>query len=342
MPHWVFEKFQNVVSRVTLNQTLRVSMLGPSGVGKSSMLATMYEQLDNVIVQTDLQVSPDDPADAQLLDSKVLALRRLFATDDLIPDASAGLKGDTDWRSYTFAIGRRGRRPTLRMEFFDYPGGWIEDDASTEQRDFVQKLLRDSDAILIPIDAPALMEKEGRWHYERNRPDFIFHLIQEAYVDLQLPRLVILAPIRCELYLQHPKHEAIMLERVQWGYDKLLRHLSFGNFPNLIAVVVTPIQTLGEIVFHQNPKTRYAPFFMKTQPDAQYCPRDSEQPLRYVLRYAMRLHQDHRQVGYFDFIRRLFRNDEYLLAAATSFAAGCKSTGAFSILQGHDWLGVVR
>src|SRR3954468_3043249 len=99
MPKWVFEKFHNLVSRVSLNQTLRVSMLGPSGVGKTSMLATMYEQLEKVVVQTDLQISPSDPVDAQILDSKVLALRRLFATDDLIPDTAQGIRGDTDWRS---------------------------------------------------------------------------------------------------------------------------------------------------------------------------------------------------------------------------------------------------
>jgi hypothetical protein len=302
----------------------------------------MYEQLESVIVQTDLQISPTDPVDAQLLNSKVLALRRLFATDDLIPDTTAGIRGDTDWRSYNFALGRRGRRPTLQMEFFDYPGGWIEDQASPQQTEFVLNLLRDSDAILIPIDAPALMERDGLWHHERNRPDFIFNLIQQAYVDLQLPRLVILAPIRCELYLQHRDFEAVMLERVQWGYEKLLSHLGFGTFQELIAVVVTPVQTLGEIVFHKSPKNCYAPIFMKTEPTAQYSPRDSEQPLRYVLRYAMRLHSDRRQVKYFDFIRRLFGNDEHLVTAAQSFASGCKSNGAFAILQGHGWLDVRR
>ena len=82
---------------------------------------------------------------------------------------------------------------------------------------------------------------------------------------------------------------------MQWGYEKLLGHLSFGSLAQNVAVVITPIQTLGEIVFHKSPKNRYEPIFMKTQAHAKYNPRDSEQPLRYVLRYVMRLHRDHRQ-----------------------------------------------
>jgi hypothetical protein len=331
---------RNIRDRMNSNTSLTVSMLGPSGVGKTSLLATMYDQMENVITRADLQVAPD-VQDAQILDEQIVRLKRLFATDGLKFDPSNGIQGNVDWRSFKFGLGRRGRRAALQLQFVDYPGGWIENTNEQGRLTWVLNLLRDSDAILIPIDAPALMERDGLWHRERNRPDLIFNLIQSAYEDLRAPRLIILAPIRCELYLNDRDFVKEMSERVQVGYDKLLAHLGYGDLANLIAVVIAPVQTLGEIIFHGSPKNRYHPVFMKTQPDAQYSPQDSEQPLRYLLRFAMRLHRDNRQGGYFSLIRTMFQNDQFLINATQTFANGCKADDPFVVLQGHDWLDVM-
>ncbi len=339
MSNYFFNQFRAVMARVNPNQTLRVSMLGPSGVGKTSMLATMYDQLENVITRADLQVRPK-AEEFDILYDRVLSLKRLFATDGLIPDQTQGIQASVDWRAFDFLLGRRGKSPTLQLEFIDYPGGWIDRQAKAQERDWVLDLLRQSDAILIPIDAPALMEFNGRWHSERNRPELVTKFIELAYENLRSPRLVIMSPIRCERYLKDLDYEADMLEEAKKGYDRLLGHLGFGELKELIAVVVAPIQTLGEIVYHGSPKNRYFPHFMKTQPDAVYSPQDSEQPLRYLLRFAMRLHRDKRQSGYFALIRNMFRGDEHLIKAANDFAAGCKTSSPFAVLQGQEWLDI--
>jgi Double-GTPase 2 len=341
MPNYVFDKFRAVIAKINPNQTLRVSMLGPSGVGKTSLLATMYDRLENVIVHADLQVQPIEEA-ADVLYEQKIRLERLFSTDGLIPDQKAGIYSTTGWRAFDFRLGRRGKNATLQLEFVDYPGGWIDHEAGPQEKQWVLDLLRESDAILIPIDAPALMERNGLWHDERNRPDFVFKFIQAAYENLRSPRLVILSPIRCERYLNDPDYEADMVEKVQLGYRKLLGHLSFGELKELIAVVIAPVQTLGEIEYHGSPKDRYFPHFRKTQPNAVYSPRDSEQPLRYLMRFAMRLHRDKRQSGYFTLIRNMFKGDEYLIRAANEFATGCKTNSPFAVLQGQEWLDVAR
>ncbi|WP_037047637.1 hypothetical protein [Pseudonocardia halophobica] len=313
-------------------------MLGPSGVGKTSMLATMYDQMESVVVREDLQLTPD-PDDADELDRKIVQLQRLFATDGLKPDMAAGISGTADWRAFDFALGRRGKKPTLRLEFVDYPGGWIEDSAGSQQREWVRGLIRDSDAILIPIDTPALLERNGLWHRSRNRPDFIHNMLQLALEDLPSPRLIILAPIRCERYIRDGVSRQMLGKRVVEGYDKLLGHLSFGRLGELAAVVITPIQTVGELEYHGSPKDRYLPVFRKQQADAKYNPIDSEQPLRYVIRFALRLHGDRRDASYFRMMRQLLGSDRYLLEAANAFATGCKTDeDGFLILQGAEWL----
>lgn len=331
-----FRSFADRLNPATTS--LRVSMLGPSGVGKTSMLATMYDQMERVIVGEDLQIAPS-AEDADELDRKVAQLQRMFASDGLKPDMSAGIAGTGDWRAFDFSLGRRGKKPSLRLEFIDYPGGWIEDGAAPQQREMVRGLLRDSDAILIPIDTPALMERNGLWHRSRNRPDFIYNLLQLALEELPSPRLIILAPIRCERYVREGRAQSALVERVVQGYDKLLGHLAFGRLKDLVAVTVTPIQTVGGLEYHGSPKDRYMPVFRKIQPDAQYSPVDTEQPLRFVLRFALRMHKDRRDASYFRMMRQLLGSDKYLLDAASAFAQGCKvNRDGFVVIQGEEWL----
>ena len=262
--------------------------------------------------------------------------QEMLNTDDLIPDE--GIEGTSNFRKYDFKVAKRGRKGTLTLQFIDYPGGWLEEEASPNQLSWVENTLRESDGILLPIDSPALMEKAGFWHHSRNRPDFMYDILQRVFEDLQSPRLLVLAPIRCQLYLQSAAHVLDLLERVEEGYSKLLGHMTY--FQDYVAVVVTPVQTLGEIVFNRLSKNEYIPFFHRIAADAQYSTQDTEQPLRFRLRFAMRLYHDTRQGGYFSLIRKMFKQDEYLINAANAFAAGCKldQRQGFKVIRGHDWL----
>ena len=323
------------------DDTVRVSMLGPAGVGKTSLLATMYDQLEQVVAPSDLLVRPEAD-DAQILHGKVSDLKKLFATDGLKPDPSGGIYASSNWRAFDFWLGRRGHKPTLHLEFIDYPGNWIQKQGHRETLEWVLDVLTGSQAILIPIDAPALMERNGIWHDERNQPGFIYNLVSQAYEDLSSPRLVVLCPIRCERYMKRPAYAAELARRTHEGYQVLLDHLSNPELAKWVSVVIAPVQTLGEIVFEGSPKDRYLPYFRKTQPDAVYSPVDSEQPLRYVLRFAMRLHHDEREAGPFGLFRRVFDLDDHLKKAAEEFAHGCKEDAPFDVVQGQDWLAMER
>jgi len=39
---------------------LQVTMLGPSGVGKTTLLTAMYDQFEKTVGATNLQLTPDD------------------------------------------------------------------------------------------------------------------------------------------------------------------------------------------------------------------------------------------------------------------------------------------
>jgi hypothetical protein len=85
-------------------------------------------------------------------------------------------------------------------------------------------------------------------------------------------------------------------------------------------------------------KLAYLRQFTKRDPDALYQPKDSEQPLRYLLRFLLRLHIDKRRLPIIEGILNFFGRDIALKEAVGEFANGCKNTGGFAVLQGTHLL----
>lgn len=324
-------------------QELKITMLGPTGVGKTSLLTAMYEQFEATVGRTNLQLTPDEESSA-ILQERLVELKTLL--DDF--EARGGVQateaaaGPDSLRSFMFGLGKKGQKPSLQLHFRDYPGGYLAARATPDERKFVKSLLTECVAVIIAIDAPALMEANGRWHELINRPQQMTDLFKTAYQELDSPRLVIFAPVRCEKYLQDEKSKTELLRRVKDGYAKLFDLFSSEALISKLVGVIAPVQTVGSVVFSRIELNGGRPHFhfRKTSQDAEYSPQDSEQPLRYLLRFALKLHLDYRAAGFFNFIRDLFGANNHLKEAVGEFAKGCKTTGGFAVVQGEPWLNI--
>jgi|SRR5919199_443389 hypothetical protein len=324
-------------------QELKITMLGPTGVGKTSLLTAMYEQFETTVGRTNLQLTPDEESSA-ILQERLVELKTLL--DDF--EARGGVQateapaGPDSLRSFVFGLGKKGQKPSLQLHFRDYPGGYLAARSTTEERKFVKSLLTECVAVIIAIDAPALMEANGKWHELINRPQQMTDLFKTAYQELDSPRLVIFAPVRCEKYLQDEKSKAELLRRVKDGYAKLFDLFSSEALLSQVVAVITPVQTVGTVVFSRIELNSSKPHFhfRKTSPDAEYNPKDSEQPLRYLLRFVLKLHLDSRTAGFFNFIRDFFGVNNHLKEAVVEFTKGCKTAGGFAVVQGEPWLNI--
>lgn len=313
---------------------LQILMLGHRSVGKTSLLTAMYDQFDNDIGNINLQLTPDEESEV-LLDDKLKQLKSWLTNLKLV----GGIEGTEDFESYGFGIGARGKKPSLQMRFWDYNGGFLSSKSQTEERRRVKSLLKECAAVVVAIDAPALMEKQGKWHEDLNGSGSITNLFKVAYADLDSPRLVILAPIRCEKYMENNRSELDLLSRIQEKYRGLLNLFASEELKSKVTVVVTPVQTVGNVTFSRIDMQDGEPYFyFRKKGNAQYAPKDSEQPLRYLLRFLLKLHLNNRSWGFFDFVRDWFRRDNHLVEAVQKLSAGCKRGGAFAILQGEQWL----
>jgi hypothetical protein len=327
-------------------QELQITMLGPTGVGKTTLLTAIYEQFESNVGLTNLQLTPDDDSVA-ILQDRLIELKSLLdvfeARGRMGIQGTEAVAGPESLRSFTFGLGKKGTAPSLLLRFCDYPGGYHEAKASAIEKKFVNELVRESAAVLIAIDTPALMERQGKYHEKINRPSQIKDLFKAAYQDLESPRMVIFAPVKCEKYLKTDKTTKELLERVRQGYDLLIQHFNSEQLSPWIVNIITPIQTVGSVHFSRlevdeqnNPRF----YFRKIRHDAEYSPQDSEQPLRYLLRFLLKLHLDNRSWGLFNFLRAWVGLDEHLKKAVEEFARGCKTTGGFAVLKGEKWLDI--
>ncbi|MFB2937640.1 hypothetical protein ACE1B6_20520 [Aerosakkonemataceae cyanobacterium BLCC-F154] len=318
---------------------IKITVFGPRGVGKTSLLTAMSEQFDKATQKTSLMLRPELKT-SLILQDKRADLKGCFNTQNEL-EVVGGIKGTTEPQDFEFSLAKTGMDATIKLFFIDFPGKDLTSDMES-----VKKLLDECGIVLVAIDAPALMEEEGRWHDLINKPNLVTDYFKTSYQNLKEPRLVIFVPIKCEKYMR--QCPAALLDRVQQGYNSLIEFFDKPNLRSQVVAVITPIQTLGNVEFSRiNVKNyngqAYPHFYFRKTNIAKYNPVDCEQPLRYLLRFLLNIHLEQRFVLWKYFRKALgdIFEDNAFREAVGEFAKNCKTTDGFAVLQDEEgWLSV--
>lgn len=310
-----------------------MTMLGHSGVGKTSLLCAMYDQFDRIIGKTNLQLTPDDETKT-ILDQRLKELKESAQQNSI--KVRGGINKTETARTYNFDLGKTGKVASIKLLFQDYSGGDI-----FTKKEAVINYIRDSVAILIAIDTPALMENNSQWHEELNQPQIIYDLFKSSFADLDSPKLVIFAPVKCEKYLRDTTGEQQLVTAIQEKYSNLLSFFRSDALVPYVATVMTPVETLGSVDFSRVEEDENGEpifYFRKPDPNKFYSPNNSDQPLRYLLRFLLKLHLQKRKMSFLELIFVMLDQDKTFLNAMSEFSNGCKNNGAFTIFQGANLL----
>ncbi len=263
------------------SEELRILMVALRGIGKTSLLAAMHEEFHKTFERANLQTWIGDSNTLRAIEECKSVLRNI---DPRIRNQVTPTQPkDNPWndKGFVFEIGSSGKK-FMKLRFTDPSGEYFNPDASTEQREYIKQQLNECDAVVIPIDSTALMQKKtgkvnslelGTWHEEKNNPKQITQLLKDAYADVRSPRLVILAPIKCETYTNTPRDAEDLLFHTKIGYSGLIDFLKSDDLLSKVSVVITPIQTIGNIAFayhktHDNGLTSFS--YHKTPINAPY------------------------------------------------------------------------
>jgi hypothetical protein len=311
-----------------------ITMLGSTGTGKTTLLASMYERFDEVIGNTDLAFIPEHLTSVKL-NEYITYLRSMPQTMQV----RYGIPGTGDIREYRIGVGRKGKRSLLKLRFTDYPGKYLSSNELNAEKEAVLRALTRADVILVAIDAPALMERDGRYHDLVNTPQLVKDQIK-TMLTTDDARLIILVPLKCERYIGTTEGARQLSGRVLEAYETLFNFIRSGDVRSRVGCVLAPAQTVGSVVFSTitEEKPGQPVFEYHSRPNATYRPVDTDQPLRYALRFIVNKYRMDQRWVLQKVWQTVFGTDAALVAAVDRFAAGCKEDGGFQVVQDHAFL----
>lgn len=289
-------------------ETFNILMLGGKRCGKTTVLGSMYNQIEKAVACTDLSISySDDATKAELTKAK----DAIKAKMDMFQNKLIRVEVDenaTDAKSeYKFTLSVKHYK--IPFVIHDVPGEWLEN----ENQEKIRKLIDLCDVIMIAIDTPYLFSKMtskgyGIYHEEYNKPVAIANFFKNSLRPEQIKhRMVLFVPIKCERYYHLTYSQKLNLSKrdlmqelvsaISYGYADLISYLrSTKELANNCTIAITPILSAGGIDFvhfREDPLTGkmvslyQQPEFLPADA-CGYSPSFCEQPLIYSLIYILR------------------------------------------------------
>lgn len=337
----ILSKFKKTVGNAvrSKNARMQICMMGARGVGKTSVLTSMFHDLNAVNSNSNLFLTTMEDEQSKLDMTAGIILKKHEELLEMFDGAakgksvpSGGISGDMEERSYYFQFGVKGKAARIDLVIKDFPGEYLKD-----HPDDVRGFIANSSAIVIAIDTPHLMEENGRFNEVKKRVSLVTEFIKGEFAQLEDDKLVLFVPLKCEKYQLEGRMEEVR-EAVERSYGELLDFFSGSGIKAHIAAAITPIFTVGEVAFSDFKRDDAGEVkvlsaglparaeYVYTKAGAQYHPQYCEQPLCYLLAFITKLYQRTKSSdsgGFFSklaAIFRLFPDDPELLLEIGKFS----------------------
>lgn len=317
-----------------------ISMVAPSRVGKTSLLAAMYEYIKPAFNNTNCYIIPVDDTVSELQERKT-ELCGMFANSHALEFKGGGIGASIARREYRFRIGKNGKQPDVEIAFVDLPGG-LYTTKDPQKKEEINTQIRKSFATILPIDIAALFAEDGSIHQKVNQPGIITTLYKSVLTDFKLgeKKLVIIVPIKCEKYIQQPNGEQKIFERILQDddYQSLLSYLTSPGLKNYISIAICPVETVGGIHVVGVERDNYGNPENILRRVSSYSPNNCHLPLLYLFFIILQMAQDSQnQNPIINFFRQIFKLDLHLKQALEKMVKdfiNARSKRAIRIVQG--------
>lgn len=301
----IFSIFKTQITEIP---TIKVAMLGPRGVGKTSVMASIFSESKKSIAGGQLYFRPSqDCKHAMDLNNKRLELMNVIKDRKSVKDSpNAGvIDASSEETEFKFELGLLGNPVhTVNLSMTDYPGEYV-----VSKPEKVAQYIEDSEVIILAIDTPYMLEENGKYNDEKNKPKKIIDFFLNHKSVLK-SKLLLMVPLKCERYFHDGEIDSVT-SKIEEVYSKLIEHCE----KNDIACVIAPIQSMGGVEFdrfvdNSNPLSELSKIssfrFYDDNGPATYMPMFCVQPLYYVLTYVARYYdwnKTHNSVGFLNRLR---------------------------------------
>ncbi len=281
-----------------------ILMFGGRGAGKSSVLAAIFDNAVTLTRGLDLNITLDEDSADPLL-QKLHLIKTVCDNLDESPFEMPRVP-TPDLEEYSFDLGSHNNSSALKLTFIDTAGGYTATNTSKLQKEFDR-----CHAAILAIDTIELLEGPGQIppgdiENHRNLPTQTRQLVAK-WLERQgkNPKILVIVPTKVETYLrertgykatQIEDHSNKIIEKVEEKFFQTFNDL--GKQHEDTAVVITPVQTTGNVIFHSYIKkgdgTYPIEHFKRIkgkrtewQKPTGYEPLDCDQVLRHILNFFM-------------------------------------------------------
>lgn len=235
----LFDKIKDKLGDKVVKTNLRATMFGPRAVGKTSIMASVFSDVSKNLAGTKLYFHPISDASNSLHNKRLELLHLIDEATDFTEEPNTGVINATSLpEPFDFEIGMSNRTSMIDLRIQDFPGEYLESHPKE-----VLDYLSSSETIILAIDTPYLMEENGRYNNEKNKPSLVTDFFR-MNADTIKNKLLLLVPLKCERYF-HEGRIGEVTARVKVAYAPLIEFCRTQN----IACVSAPILTLGGVEF---------------------------------------------------------------------------------------------
>ncbi|MDR2117719.1 MAG: hypothetical protein LBP87_15180 [Planctomycetaceae bacterium] len=295
----------------------KIALVGPTGVGKTSVLAAMFNELEEELNQIGCEFTPIGVTKRNLIERRS-ELESLGKGQKSVLTGNVAIMGTAGSRQFDFEL----RIPVkgfwkqnlliFPIRITDLPGAWYQGGDRGVEAD---KILTDSNCSFWVVDATALMEnisegkETGDFHDIINDPETIYNAYQRAFQDKYDDHTIVLVLVRSESYVQ--KYGKLYQKKVGWfeycckkclpllindrtknlydklnlGYAQLLWQL-FGQTKGLSAFACH-VETVGNLFFYDFDLNQGKPQAQFRRGTKSYTPKNGGLPLRIAIKQIL-------------------------------------------------------
>ena len=208
--------FKKYVSKEDSNVFFyKIGIIGPTRVGKTSIIATLLDQAQEALAQTGVSIKSfeERDEDGNLISETKARINKTTS------EIESGLKfcefaptGRGTSEPFIFDLvmtitrqNKKNKQAQLRLAILDYPGGYLTN--PTGQWEDCRTWIHDSSVIIVPIDSNLVMEIDSRNSYQASQTLLEVQQVEELVRDWAKTRWdkgesgsLLLVPVKCETY----------------------------------------------------------------------------------------------------------------------------------------------
>jgi GTPase SAR1 family protein len=295
----------------------KIALVGPTGVGKTSVLAAMCNELEYELNQIGCEFKPIGTTKRSIIERRS-ELEGLGKGQKSVLTGNVAIMGTAGSRQFDFELRipvyRGGKQHLLAfpVRITDLPGAWYQGgDRGTE----ADKILTDSNCSFWVVDSTALMEHISRgqeteyFHNIINDPETIYNSYQRAFQDKHNDHTIVIVLVRSESYVQKygklyqkgvgrfeyfckrylpfsiKNYTQDLYAKLNTGYAQLLWKL-YGQTDN-ISAFACHVETVGNLFFYEFDLNQGKPQARFRRGTQSYTPKNGGLPLRIAIKQIL-------------------------------------------------------